>query len=137
MPRRSVWQASEVFRDRRPLLYVLIGAVVWIAVVLAWATRPQSDIVATGLDASQDPSVQVSTRVQCSTILTSRARPNTPLPTLTPQPKGSPALFYRHSPCVRWHNQGRILLLLDSVVVVAIVGSVAAVSRRRPIATDT
>lgn len=111
-------------------MYTLVGAVAWIVLVFVWASRPQFDVVATGFDQTLTPPQSVSSRVACSSILSNRARPNTPLPALAPQPKGSPALFYRRSPCVRWHNQGRILLFTDLVVMIGLVAGGFALWRR-------
>ena len=112
--------------SKRSTVYALVGVVAWIILVCVWATRPQFDVVATGFDQTLTPPQSVSSRVACSNILSTRARPNTPLPALNPQPKGSPALFYRRPPCVRWHNQGRILLFIDLIAMIGLaVGGVA------------
>lgn len=102
----------------------------WIAIVLIWATRSQFDVVPTGLDTTLNPPQPVSVRVECSRILSWSARPDTPLPTLKPQPAGAKQLSYRRSPCVRWHNQGRILLVLDALFAF-LVGALAFVVLKR------
>jgi hypothetical protein len=119
-----------VLPERRPVLYALVGSVIWMALVLAWAGRSPSDVVPTGVDVTQNPAVQVSAKVACSNMLSGSARPDTPLPTLTPQPKGSPALYYRRKPCVRSHSQGRLLLFLDTAVFLAVLGGALMIWKR-------
>ena len=115
---------------KRSAVYGLVGFVLWIVLVIVWASRPQFDAVATGFDQTLTPPQAVSSRVTCSNLWSSNARSRSPLPVLTPQPEGSPALFFRRPPCVRWHNQGRILLLTDFVFTVGIVGVAVTLSRR-------
>jgi hypothetical protein len=115
----------------RSTTYALVGLVAWIVIVLVWASRPQFDVVATGMDQTLTPPQPVSTRVACSNMWSRSARPNKPLPTLQKQPEGAPALFYRHAPCVRWHRQGRVLLFADIVIMVGLIIG-AFVLMRRP-----
>ena len=118
----------------RSTVRALIAGVAWVVLVVVWASRPQFDVVATGFDQTLTPPQSVSMRVECSNMWSSRARPDTPLPKLTPQPEGSPALFFRREPCVRWHTQGRILLITDLVVMVGmVVGGVALWRRHKRI----
>ena len=128
--RIPLWHAAEVPFERRSTRYTVVGVVAWIVVVFVWASRPQFDVVATGLDATLSPPQPVSSRVACSNMWSASAMSGKPLPALKAQPKGSPALFYRRQPCARWHRQGRILLFTDIAVMLVLIGGGVVLWRR-------
>jgi hypothetical protein len=123
----------------------MIGAIAllaWYAVtVLFWAVPKLTDSVPAGVDRRPaatapatekiGPGVAYSQRVTCNNLLTSAARPDTPLPVLPVQPDGVFQLQYNRAPCTSVHGQARSLFILNTVFVVAVFAVGGWLLRRR------
>ena len=104
-----------------------------------WAARPLHDLVPVGIDRTPtvavppQPEQAISQSVECNSLFASEPRPGESLPKLKPQPKGQPALAYQRDPCQHVHSEARLVFVIDSFVVLALIGLLAfrAVRLRR------
>lgn len=105
----------------------------WFLVVAVWAVRPQTDAVPVGTDYTLLPQPRlVSVDVACNSLFDSAARPDEPLPALTPQPEGQPALAFERTPCELVHHNARIVLAIDVAFYLLVMGAgIAVLARRR------
>ena len=110
---------------KRLSLAAVAISVYFVLLMAVWATRPLHDSVPVGIDRTPTtavpprPEQALSQRVQCKSLFARDSRPDESLPTLRPQPKGQPALAYQREPCTLVHSQARLLLVINSLVVVA------------------
>ena len=111
-----------MFSGRRVALIAVCATVVWfIFVVLFWASQPLSDSVPVGVDYTSKPAVFVSASARCNALLDSAAQDSSQLPALKAQPPGAPKLAFQRDPCALVRSQGRLVLALDTAVVLAVV----------------
>ena len=101
-----------------------------------WAARPLHDSVPVGTDWTPTlavpplPQQLVSQRVTCNTLFSGDARPDEPLPELTPQPKGLPPLAFEREPCTLVHTDARRNLAINLIAIVGMFGVIGALARR-------
>ncbi len=69
--------------------------------------------------------------MECNSLLSSTARPDEPLPTLTPQPTDKPPLAYRRPPCEFVHSDARRTFAIDVLAIVIAIGVLAIAFKRR------
>ena len=111
---------KRLSRLQRALVIVLAYAVV----IGIWAARPLSESIAVGTDWTPtllDPpqgSKEVRQEVSCNSLLSSSARPDEPLPTLTPQPADKPPLAFHRVPCEFVRSDARKTFVIDIVAAV-------------------
>jgi hypothetical protein len=111
---------------KRLSLAAVAISVYFVLLMLVWATRPLHDSVPVGIDRTPTtavppkPEQAVSQRVECNSLFAEDSRPDESLPTLRPQPKGQPALAYQREPCNHVHSEARVLLAINSLVVVVL-----------------
>lgn len=107
----------------------------WFLVVAVWAVRPQTDAVPVGTDYTLSPPRLVSVEVSCNSLFDSAARPDEPLPALTPQPvmtPRAPELAYQRTPCELVRHDARIVLAIDVAFYLLVLGAgIAVLARRR------
>lgn len=126
---------------RRLIVLALVALSAWYAATFVfWAIRPQHDAVPVGIDATLTAPRMVSQEVTCNDLFSSAARPDEPLPTLTPQPVGAQPLAFQRTPCTSVHSQARTLFALNTVIYVgAMIGGIVLATRRSeddtPVAT--
>lgn len=128
---------------KRLSLAAVAISVYFVLLMAVWATRPLHDTVPVGIDRTPTtavppkPEQAISQRVECNSLFAQDSRPSENLPKLTPQPKGVPALAYQREPCKLVQSQARLLLIINSLVVLALMALVmflAARSRRARLA---
>ncbi|MCU1359339.1 MAG: hypothetical protein JWN99_628 [Ilumatobacteraceae bacterium] len=102
----------------------------FVIVLLIWAVPSQTDSVPVGVDQTLVPPQPVSIDVACNSLFDSAARPDTPLPILTAQPKQNAPLAFQREPCVLPHDEARILFAIDTAVLIAGLGLLGAVAVR-------
>jgi len=122
-------------RTRRIIILSGLLLTAWFLVVAVWAVRPQTDAVPVGTDYTLSPPRLVSVEVRCNSLFDSSARPDVPLPTLTPQPATTPPvseLAFQRTPCeLVWRN-ARIVLAIDVAFYLLVMGAgIAVLARRR------
>ena len=111
---------------KRLSLAAVAISVYFVLLLAVWATRPLHDSVPVGIDRTPTtavppkPEQALSQRVECNSLFAQDSRPDESLPALRPQPKGQPALAYQRGPCTLVHSQARLLLAINSLVVVAL-----------------
>jgi hypothetical protein len=117
---------------------VLLIVVAYAVVIGIWAVRPLSESIAVGTDWTPtllDPpqgSKEVRQEVSCNSLLSTSARPDEPLPALTPQPPDKPPLAYHRVPCEFAQSDARKTFVIDVVAIGVALGLIAwIVSRRR------
>lgn len=128
-------------RGRRLLLLALGIVLVWYASVLVWSSRTEEDAVPLGNTPGWEtiPSTAVAPtpinnneivvqRVECGSVFDGQALaesvPQIPFPRQ-----------YNREPCVLQHHDSRLIFVIDTVVVLGVIGGVATVMvrhRRRP-----
>jgi hypothetical protein len=95
--------------------WVLLGLIVWFALVTWWAFTPVSDTVPTGFVKNKD-GVPVATAVtiQCAAPLTGSNAPTNALPTL----KSSQS--FQRTPCETPRENDRLIYAIDLVLVIGV-----------------
>lgn len=97
---------------RRWRRWVLVVVLVWVGVVVWWATKPVTDSVFTGTTAD---GVETSHNVQCDSPLSGNTTSPDPLPELA---KGR---AYDRTPCELPIQNGRIILGVDIAVALIVI----------------
>jgi hypothetical protein len=105
---------------RRWRKWVLVALLVWIGLVVWWATRPITDAVPTGLVKG----VETSQKVQCDSPLSGNTTSPDPLPEL---PKGR---AFERTPCEMPIHNDRWILWAD--IALAVVGVVILAKTWKP-----
>jgi len=122
-------------KARRIIIVSGLLLTAWFLVVAVWAVRPQTDAVPVGTDYTLSPPRLVSVEVRCNSLFDSSARPDEPLPTLTPQPATTPPvpeLAFQRTPCELVRRNARILLAIDVAFYLLVMGAgIAVLTRRR------
>ncbi len=96
--------------------WLLGGLLVWIAVVAWWAVTPTTDYVPTGQVKNQDGALVDTTQaVQCAAPLSGSTSPSGALPVLRPDTRE-----YQRDPCKLPHQNDRLILVIDVVLVVGV-----------------
>lgn len=109
----------------------------YVVLVLAWGVRPLQDSVPVGVDRSPTLLVppqaerRVSQDVACNTLFASAPRGDEPLPALTPQPPGQPALEFQREPCELVHSQARVLMAANTAVALLLAAGAVTIAVRR------
>ncbi len=132
----AVYTVGVTGADRR--LWIAVSVVIAFAALIGWwAVRPLTDSVAVGTDWTPtllDPpqgQQEIRQEVECNSLLSSTARPDEPLPTLTPQPTDKPPLAYRRPPCEFVHSDARRTFAIDVLAIVIAIGVLAIAFKRR------
>jgi hypothetical protein len=119
-------------RVRKIAIVTIAIGLVWFAISVAWAVRPQTDSVPVGIDKSVEPAGKpLSVDVQCNGAFDATARDGG-LPTLPAQPAGAPALEFQREPCELVHSDARLVLAINTVVLLLLLGGSTAVLTSRP-----
>jgi hypothetical protein len=106
---------------------VAIAVTVWFLIVLLlWAVRPLSGMVQAGIDYSVEPSQAVSVRVHCNSLFANEPGTGGSLPEFPPQPDGRVALAVPVEPCAYIHADARRAFVVDTIVLILVLGGVAA-----------
>jgi hypothetical protein len=96
--------------------WLLVGLVVWIAIVAWWAVTPTTDSVPTGSVKNKDGALVATTQaVQCHSPLSGSTSPKGSLPVLKPASRD-----YQRDPCKLPHQNDRLILIVDVVLVVGV-----------------
>ncbi len=125
------------------LLLSAVGVVLlYLLLAFGWAARPLHDSVPVGTDwaptvlTPPKPQQLVSQEVRCNSVFASSPRGSEPLPSLTPQPKGQPALDYQRPPCVLVQSNARTVFVIDTLFAIGVLALIGAVAMRRRGADD-
>ncbi|MBI5088442.1 MAG: hypothetical protein HZB15_06145 [Actinobacteria bacterium] len=111
----------------RGRLAIVAGALLLYFALLmtVWAARPlESDSVPVGVDWTPTTAVPAQPErnavqvVECNSLFDGDAF-DEPLPALTPQPAGRPALAYQHEPCALIHRDARIVFAINALGLLA------------------
>jgi hypothetical protein len=95
--------------------WLLLGLIVWIALVTWWALTPISDTVPTGSVVNKDGAkVLTAVTIQCAAPLTGSNTPTNPLPTL------KSTQSFQRTPCKSPRENDRIIYAVDLVLVIAV-----------------
>ncbi len=105
---------------KRWRMWVLGALLVWIALVVVWATQPISDTVPTGTVKG----VETTQRVQCDSPLSGNTDPTGRLPVLGRR------RAYERTPCEMPVQNGRIIFWAD--IALALAGAVILVKTWKP-----
>ncbi len=111
----------------------------FVVLLTTWAFRPLDDSVPVGTDwtpttaVPPEPQRLVPQSVECNTLFADQPR-REPLPALTPQPDGRPALEYQREPCELVRTNAQRLFAINTVVVIVVLAilMLLAVRSRRP-----
>jgi hypothetical protein len=98
---------------RRWRRWVLVTLLIWIGIVVWWATRPVTDAVPTGIVKG----VETSQKVQCDSPLSGNTTSPDPLPKLH-TPPGPWVRAYERTPCTMPIENDRMILWADIALVV-------------------
>jgi len=126
-------------------LVIAASAIVLYAVLLltVWAIRPLEDSIPVGIDFTPTTAVPpagqrlLSQDVECNTLFASAPHNDDPLPVLTPQPEGRPALEYQREPCALVHGDARRNLAINGLFVVGALAAVGYLAIRQRRSTDS
>src|SRR5262245_33136161 len=121
----------------RRMRFAVLAVLIFAIAVGVWAVRPLHDRVKVGTDYNPtllDPprSAQVVyVDVKCGNVFASPARPDTPLPSLAPQPEGQAPLGYSREPCAFVQRDARRAFAIDVLVILAAISCLTYVILRR------
>ena len=121
----------------KSLSLIAVGVLVYfVLLVTLWAARPLEDYVFVGVDWTPTTEVPPQSqkerwqRVECNTVFDSEPRSDEPLPALTPQPEGRQALAYPQDVCEHVHSNGRLMFVVDTVIVLVALAVIAVIALR-------
>ncbi len=115
---------------------VAVSVTVWFLIVLLlWAVRPLSGMVQAGIDYTVEPPRAVSVRVHCNSLFADEPGTGGSLPEFPPQPDGRAALAVPVEPCAIIHADARRAFAVDTIVLILVLGGVAAYFARGKRAT--
>lgn len=120
-PRRMICNVSN--QARRYLILSGVAVIAWyLCVLFLWAAQPLSDSVPVGV--SKETGAPVSQSVSCYTLFASTSRSTEPLPLL------GESLTYSRMPCTRVHTHARIVLAIDTLVLLGVLALLVVVAMR-------
>lgn len=120
-PRRMICNVSN--QARRYLILSGVAVIAWyLCVLFLWAAQPLSDAVPVGV--SKETGAPVSQSVSCYTLFASTSRSTEPLPLL------GESLAYLRTPCTRVHTHARIVLAIDTLVLLGVLALLVVVAMR-------
>ena len=121
----------------RRLLLATVAVLAYAGLLVGvWATRPLHDSIPVGMDYSPtlasppEPARLLSVDVTCNALFSSSPSGDEPLPELTAQPEGFPALAFQREPCALVHRNARVLFVVNVLAVVATLTVIGLVARR-------
>lgn len=99
---------------------VLIGW--YLCVMFLWALKPLTDSVP--IASLKDTNPSGSQQVKCNTLFAGAVRGDAPLPTLQKSAR------YTRTPCVVVHSHARVVLAVDTLVLLLLLGAIVVVAVR-------
>ena len=117
---------GAVSRVRAAPAVAAVATVWFLIVLLLWAVRPLSGMVQVGIDYTVEPPRAVSVRVHCNSLFADEPGTGGSLPEFPPQPEGRAALAVPVEPCAYIHADARRAFGVDTIVLILVLGGVAA-----------